>query len=60
MSDTPESRARFPSRLEVRCPADLPEVIETAAQRQLMTPSEYIRRSVFERLKADGALQGAA
>ena len=33
----------------------LPEVIEATAQRQLMTPSEYIRRSVFDRLKADGA-----
>ena len=60
MGDTYESRARFPGLIKARCPADLPEVIEAVAQRQFMTPSEYIRRSVFERLKADGALQGAA
>ena len=59
-----ESRSHFPGMLHVRCPAVLPEVIEATAQRQLMTPSEYIRRSVFDRLKADGAdlasLAGAA
>jgi hypothetical protein len=45
---------RFPELLHTRCPRALPSLIETAAQRQCMTPSEYIRRSIFERLKADG------
>ena len=54
MGDNSESRSRFPEMIHVRCPANLPKVIESTAQRQLMTPSEYIRRSVFERLKADG------
>ena len=60
MSTTAEPRVRFPGLIKARCPANLPDAIEAAAHRQLMTPSEYIRRSVFERLKADGALQGAA
>jgi hypothetical protein len=45
---------RFPKLLQARCPKTLPPLIERAAQSQCMTPSEYIRRSVFERLKADG------
>jgi hypothetical protein len=55
---------RFPELLHVRCPRPLPALIESTAERQCMTPSEYIRRSVFERLKADGidpaATAGAA
>ena len=58
--NAPESRGRFPGLLQVRCPADLPDLIEAAAQRQLMTPSEYLRRSLFEKLRADGLMQGAA
>jgi hypothetical protein len=54
----------FDSRLFVRCPSVLPLAVERAAVSQCMTPSEYIRRSVFERLKADGIdpaqLAGAA
>jgi hypothetical protein len=55
---------RFPKLLHVRCPDPLPALIERTAERQFMTPSEYIRRSIFERLKADGIdpaqLAGAA
>jgi hypothetical protein len=55
MSGNAESKpGRFPDLLQARCPTALPPLIERAAQRQCMTPSEYIRRSVFERLKADG------
>jgi hypothetical protein len=55
MSGNAESKpGRFPDLLQARCPTALPPLIEKAAQRQCMTPSEYIRRSVFERLKADG------
>lgn len=49
-----ESRSRFPSVINVRCPATLPDIIERTAQRRLMTPSEYVRQSLFDRLKADG------
>jgi hypothetical protein len=55
---------RFPELLRVRCPRPLPALIERTAERQCMSPSEYIRRSLFERLKADGVdpteLAGAA
>jgi hypothetical protein len=45
---------RFTDSLRIRCPASLPAAIGTAAARNMMTPSEYVRRSVFDRLKADG------
>jgi hypothetical protein len=55
---------RFPELLRVRCPRPLPALIERTAERQCMSPSEYIRRSLFERLRADGVdpteLAGAA
>jgi hypothetical protein len=55
---------RFPELLRVRCPGPLRALIERTAERQCMSPSEYIRRSLFERLKADGVdpteLAGAA
>jgi hypothetical protein len=52
---TKESKpGRFPSLLQARCPKTLPAIIERAAQSQCMTPSEYIRRSVIEGLRADG------
>jgi hypothetical protein len=64
MSGSPAKSGRFPDLLQARCPTTLPPLIEKVAQRQCMTPSEYIRRSVFERLKADGIdpaqLAGAA
>jgi hypothetical protein len=45
---------RFPESLRVRCPSALPTLIETAAQRRCMTPSEYMRRCFVDGLKADG------
>lgn len=45
---------KFTRNLYVRCPAVLPTAVETAAQSQFMTSSEYVRRSVVERLCADG------
>jgi hypothetical protein len=47
--------SRFPNLLQARCPDALPPLIERVAKSQCMTPSEYIRRSIFERLRADGA-----
>jgi hypothetical protein len=38
----------------VRCPSVLPMAVERAAAQRLMTSSEYVRRSVIERLAADG------
>jgi hypothetical protein len=46
--------ARFTNSLRIRCPEFLPAAIDTAAARNLMTASEYVRRSVIARLKADG------
>lgn len=50
---TADSR-QFSERLMLRVPAVLPKAIEAAAARNLMTPSEYVRRSVIDRLRADG------
>lgn len=54
----------FRARLQVRCPPALPLAVEKAAFGQLMTASEYVRRSIVARLKADGIdpseFQGAA
>jgi hypothetical protein len=49
-----DDTTRFTDSLRVRCPASLPAAIDKAASRHLMTSSEYIRRSVIDRLKADG------
>src|SRR6266852_4386026 len=51
---SPDAAARFTESLRIRCPASLPAAIDTAAARNLMTASEYVRRSVIERLRADG------
>jgi hypothetical protein len=49
-----DDAARFTDSLRIRCPASLPVAIDTAAARNLMTASEYVRRSVIDRLRADG------
>jgi hypothetical protein len=63
MADS-ENSGLFTNRMFVRCPSTLPLAVERAAARQLMTSSEYVRRSVIDRLKADGIdpaqLAGAA
>ena len=55
---------RFTSQLFLRCPDELPAAVKVAARKQCTTPSDYVRRSIFERLKADGIdpaqLAGAA
>jgi hypothetical protein len=52
--------ARFTESLRIRCPSALPLAIDKAAARHLMTASEYVRRSVIDRLKADGIDLSAA
>lgn len=51
---SPDGSARFTERVQIRCPPSLPPVIDRAAAKNLMTASEYVRRSVIERLRADG------
>jgi hypothetical protein len=53
MADS-ENSGLFTNRMFVRCPSTLPSAVERAAAQNLMTSSEYVRRSVIERLKADG------
>jgi hypothetical protein len=53
LSKSDESK-RFTDSLRVRCPPSLPAAIDFAAAKSLMTASEYIRRSVIDRLRADG------
>jgi hypothetical protein len=42
--------------LHVRAPGALTSAIRDAAARELMTPSEYTRRAVVEKLRRDGVL----
>jgi hypothetical protein len=60
----PTRQPRFPNAIFLRCPASLPHAIELAARKNLMTSAEYIRRSIIDRIKADGIdpsqLAGAA
>ena len=51
---SPGSSGRFTERLFIRCPPSLRPAIDRAAAKNLMTSSEYVRRSVIDRLKADG------
>jgi hypothetical protein len=49
-----QRQAKFGKLLQVRVPEVLSDAIEVAAARNLMTPSEYVRRSAIDRLRADG------
>jgi hypothetical protein len=40
--------------LQFRAPESLSEAIDAAAKRELQTKSEYVRRSIIDRLKASG------
>ena len=55
---------RFQKLVQFRAPESLSDAINVAASKRLQSKSEYIRRSVFESLKADGVdlsqLAGAA
>ena len=42
--------------LHVRAPMSLTSAIRDAAERELMSPSEYTRRALVEKLRRDGAL----
>ena len=75
MRDGTPSKASLPSAindaprgysalLRARCPAATLSLVERAAKREDISHSEYIRRSVIDRLKVDGIdpaqLAGAA
>jgi hypothetical protein len=51
---TKSDSTRFTDSLRVRCPPSLPVAIDKAASRHLMSSSEYIRRSVIDRLTTEG------
>lgn len=50
-SDRPKM---FDGNILFRCPASLPGAIKLAAKKNLMTSAEYMRRSIIDRIKADG------
>ena len=60
-SKTRHKSSRFSHSIRIRCQAMLCLAVDEAAERNLTTSSEYIRRSIVDRLKADGVdLRGAA
>jgi hypothetical protein len=42
--------------VQFRAPPSLSDVIDETASKNFQTRSEYIRRSIIDRLKADGAI----
>jgi hypothetical protein len=48
--DTP----RLAQKLNLRLPRGLPEALEAAAERRLLTVSEFVRLSIVNQLIADG------
>lgn len=47
-------REHFPILIKARAPDILREAIKVAAQKELTTPSEWIRRAVLRRLREEG------
>jgi hypothetical protein len=45
---------RFSAYIRIRTPQVLPDAIAVVADRKMTTSSEYVRRAVIEKLKADG------
>jgi hypothetical protein len=54
MSDTAASVHRYPRKLSLRVPPELPAAIEIAARANLTSPAEYLRRAIVDALRADG------
>lgn len=59
-----DNAPKFQKLVQFRAPESLSDAIDAAARRHCQSKSEYIRRSVFDCLKADGIdpaqLAGAA
>ena len=51
---------KFEHRLTVLLPGQLPELVDRAAEKAFSTRSEFVRRAIIDRLKADGALAADA
>ena len=49
-----QKNARYPRFVQFRAPDRLFEAIETAAERQMMTISEYTRQTLLKGLKSEG------
>jgi hypothetical protein len=49
-----DNATRFEQLVQFRVPANLSAAIDTAAKQKCQSKSEYVRRSVIERLEADG------
>jgi len=47
---------RFNITIGIRVPVVLAEAVDRAALRRLMTPTEYVRGAIFDRLVEDGVL----
>jgi hypothetical protein len=45
---------RFPERLALRVPKDLPRAVEMAATRVHTNPAEWTRRAILNALEAEG------
>lgn len=45
---------RFPERLALRVPKDLPRAVETAANRVHTNPAEWTRQVIIRALEAEG------
>lgn len=54
MQISAESNVRFPSRLAIRCPRDLPKALELVASRDNTGPAEWARRALLKALEAEG------
>jgi uncharacterized protein with beta-barrel porin domain len=52
--------AKFPKLIQFRTQESLSDAIDAAADRHLQSKSEYIRRSVIERLRSEGIDPGSA
>jgi len=46
--------------IKARVPAVLQQTIKFAAKRELMTPSEWMRRAIVEKLRSDGVEMACA
>ena len=47
-------RECFPVLIKARAPSILREAIKVAAEKELTTPSEWMRRALLDQLKANG------
>ena len=54
MNDEEEMKLQFNRVMKVRVPAGLRSAMETAAHRDHSTVSDFIRRAVIDRLRAEG------